>query len=126
MTSDLQAGDDTGWPSIIWSHEYNSKMEMSSESPKDECQHIWGKVILQHANRALVLVPHAKTDMGQKGRCSQENTVSTALFLRVNSTRRHDTRTFWGVGGLPLIWFGHSFINKSYVPALGCNGETGS
>lgn len=68
---------------------------MSSESPKYECQHIRGKVILQHANSALSLVPHAKTDTGQKGRCSQENTVSTALFLRVNSARRHDTRTFW-------------------------------
>lgn len=52
MTSDLHAGGDTGW-----SHEYNSKMEISSESPKYECQHIWGKVILQHANRALSLVP---------------------------------------------------------------------
>lgn len=104
MTSDLQAGGDTGWPSIIWSHEYNSKMEMSSESPKYECQHIWGKVILQHANSALSLVPHAKTDTGQKGRCSQENTVSIALFLRVNSARRHDTRTFWEGSATDLVW----------------------
>lgn len=43
-------------PARLWSHEYNLKMKVSSDSPKYKCQHIWGKAILGHIPIAANLV----------------------------------------------------------------------
>lgn len=51
----------------LWSHKYNSKTKVSSDSPKYEHQRIWGKAILGHTNIASnsVSIPRWPKPEGQ-------------------------------------------------------------